>query len=259
MAYKYILTEVKDNIGILALNQPDKMNALGAAVEREITDCLNTWANGKEVKVVILKANGKVFCSGHDRLEVRDGTPSSIRALFQTSYNMMTCMRSVRMPIIAQVHGIAMAGGCHLVAGCDLAVAAEQGAKFGMTGLKIGYNCSTPTVAVSRAVGSKKCLEMLFTGSLYTAQEAMDMGLINRVVPDDKLEEETLAWAQEIAKGSRITLGISKQVFYGQIEMTEDQAYHYAKEMMAIAALLPDAQEGFTAGIEKREPKFPEE
>jgi enoyl-CoA hydratase/carnithine racemase len=259
MAYKYILTEVKDNIGILSLNQPDKMNALGAAVEGEITDCLKTWADGKEVKVVIIKANGKVFCSGHDRLEVRDGTPSSIRALFQTSYEMMTCMRSVRMPIIAQVHGIAMAGGCHLVAGCDLAVAAEQGAKFGMTGLKIGYNCSTPTVAVSRAVGSKKCLEMLFTGNLYTPQEAMDMGLINRVVPDDKLEEETFAWAKEIAKGSRITLGISKQVFYGQIEMTEDQAYHYAKEMMAIAALLPDAQEGFTAGIEKREPKFPEE
>ena len=259
MAYKYILTEVKDNIGILSLNQPDKMNALGAAVEKEITDCLKTWADGKEVKVVILKANGKVFCSGHDRLEVRDGTPSSIRALFQTSYEMMTCMRSVRMPIIAQVHGIAMAGGCHLVAGCDLAVAAEQGAKFGMTGLKIGYNCSTPTVAVSRAVGSKKCLEMLFTGGLYTAQESMEMGLINRVVPDDKLEEETFAWAKEIAKGSRITLGISKQVFYGQIEMTEDQAYHYAKEMMAITALLPDAQEGFTAGIEKREPNFPEE
>ncbi|MCF8032676.1 MAG: enoyl-CoA hydratase/isomerase family protein [Desulfarculaceae bacterium] len=258
MAYKYILSEVKDKIGILTLNQPDKMNALGAAVEKEITDCLTDWAKGTEVKVVILRANGKVFCSGHDRLEVRDGTPSSIRNLFQTSYDMMTCMRKVRMPIIAQVHGIAMAGGCHLVAGCDLAVAAEEGAKFGMTGLKIGYNCSTPTVAVSRAVGSKKCLEMLFTGNLYSAQESVEMGLINRVVPDDKLEEETFALAQEIAKGSRITLGISKQVFYAQIEMTEDQAYHYAKEMMAIAALLPDAQEGFSAGIEKREPVFPE-
>ncbi|MCB2228507.1 MAG: enoyl-CoA hydratase/isomerase family protein [Desulfarculaceae bacterium] len=259
MAYKYILSEVKDKIGILTLNQPDKMNALGAAVEKEITDCLNNWAEGTEVKVVILRANGKVFCSGHDRLEVRDGTPSSIRNLFQTSYDMMTCMRTVRMPIIAQVHGIAMAGGCHLVAGCDLAVAAEEGAKFGMTGMKIGYNCSTPTVAVSRAVGSKKCLEMLFTGNLYSARESLDMGLINRVVPDDKLEEETWALATQIAKGSRITLGISKQVFYAQIGMTEDQAYHYAKEMMAIAALLPDAQEGFSAGIEKREPNFPEE
>lgn len=259
MSYKYILAEVKDRIGIITLNQPEKMNALGAAVELEITGCLQTWAKGKDVKVVILKANGKLFCSGHDRLEVLNGTPSSIRNLFQTSYDMMSCMRQVPMPIIAQVHGIAMAGGCHLVAGCDLVVAAENGAKFGMTGLKIGYNCSTPTVAVSRAVGQKKCLEMLFTGNLYSAQEALDMGLVNRVVPDEQLEQETFALAQEIAKGSRIVLGISKQVFYAQIEMTEDQAYHYAKEMMAIAALLPDAKEGFTAGIEKREPNFPEE
>ena len=163
------------------------------------------------------------------------------------------------MPIIAQVHGIAMAGGCHLAAACDLVVAAEKGAQFGMIGLKIGYNCSTPTVAVSRAVGQKKCLEMLFTGNLYSAQEALAMGLINRVVPDDNLEEETLALAQQIAKGSRVVLGISKQVYYGQIDMTEDQAYHYAKEMMAIGALLPDAVEGFTAAIERREPDFPEE
>lgn len=259
MSYQFILTEVKDRIGVITLNQPTKMNALGEAVELEITDRLQTWAKGKDVKVVILSANGRVFCSGHDRLEVRDGTPSSIRRLFQTSYQMMSCMRQVPMPIIAQVHGIAMAGGCHLVAGCDLVVAAREGAKFGMTGMKIGYNCSTPTVAVSRAVGQKKCMEMLLTGNLYSAQEALEMGLVNRVVPDDELETETLAWAREIARGSRVVLGISKQVFYAQIGMTEDQAYHYAKEMMAIAALLPDAQEGFSAGIEKREPNFPEE
>ena len=259
MAYKYITSEVKDRIGILTLNRPDKMNGLGKEMEDEITDCLQTWGDGKEVKVVIIKGNGKVFCSGHDRNEVLHGTPSSIRGLFQTSYKMMSVMRQVPMPIIAQVHGIAMAGGCHLAAACDLVVAAEKGAQFGMTGIKIGYNCSTPTVAVSRAVGQKKCLEMLFTGNLYSAQEALAMGLINRVVPDDKLEEETWALAQQIAKGSRVVLGVAKQVYYGQIDMTEDQAYHYAKEMMAIGALLPDAVEGFTASIEKREPKFPEE
>ena len=179
--------------------------------------------------------------------------------MFQTSYELMSCLRQVPMPVIAQVHGIAMAGGCHLVAGCDLAVAAQKGAQFGMTGLKIGYNCSTPTVAVSRAVGAKKCLEMLFTGRLYSADEALAMGLINQVASDDELEGATWALATEIAQGSRVVLGIAKQVFYGQIDMTEDQAYHYAKEMMAIAALLPDAKEGFTAGIEKRPPNFPEE
>jgi 1,4-dihydroxy-2-naphthoyl-CoA synthase len=168
MAYQYILSEVKDRIGILTLNRPDKMNGLGKEMEDEITDCLQTWGDGQEVKVVIIKGNGKVFCSGHDRTEVLNGTPSSIRTLFQTSYKMMSVMRQVPMPIIAQVHGIAMAGGCHLAAACDLVVAAEKGAQFGMTGLKIGYNCSTPTVAVSRAVGQKKCLEMLFTGNLYS-------------------------------------------------------------------------------------------
>ncbi|MBT3254911.1 MAG: enoyl-CoA hydratase [Deltaproteobacteria bacterium] len=259
MAYTYILNEVKDRIGILTLNRPDKMNGLGKDMEDEITDCLQNWGAGREVKVVIIKGNGKVFCSGHDRTEVLDGTPSSIRTLFQTSYKMMSVMRQVPMPIIAQVHGIAMAGGCHLAAACDLVVAAENGAQFGMTGLKIGYNCSTPTVAVSRAVGQKKCLEMLFTGNLYSAQEALQMGLINRVVPDDKLEEEAWAFARQIAKGSRVVLGVSKQVYYGQIDMTEDQAYHYTKEMMAIGALLPDAVEGFTAAIERREPNFPEE
>jgi enoyl-CoA hydratase/carnithine racemase len=259
MAYQYILHEVKDRIGIVTLNRPDKMNGLGKDMEEEITDCLQTWGDGTEVKVVIIKANGKVFCSGHDRTEVLYGTPSSIRTLFQTSYRMMSVMRQLPMPIIAQVHGIAMAGGCHLAAASDLVVAAEKGAQFGMTGMKIGYNCSTPTVAVSRAVGQKKCLEMLFTGDLYSAQDALNMGLVNRVVPDDKLEEETWALAQKISKGSRVILALSKQVYYGQIDMTEDQAYHYAKEMMAINALLPDAVEGFTAGIEKREPNFPEE
>ncbi len=259
MAYKFITSEVKERIGILTLNRPDKMNGLGKEMEDEITDCLQAWADGSEIKVVIIKGNGKVFCSGHDRTEVLHGTPSSIRTLFQTSYQMMSVMRQVPMPIIAQVHGIAMAGGCHLAAACDLVVAAEQGARFGMTGLKIGYNCSTPTVAVSRAVGQKKCLEMLFTGRLYSAAEALDMGLINQVAPDDKLAEETWALALEIAQGSRVVLGVSKQVYYGQIDMTEDQAYHYAKEMMAIGALLPDAVEGFTASIEKRTPEFPEE
>lgn len=258
MAYKYLLSEVQERIGLMTLNRPDKMNALGVEFEEEITHCLRTWAQGHEVKVVILRANGKLFCAGHDRTEILNAPPASIRHLFQTSFHMMSTMRQVPMPIIAQVHGIAMAGGCHLAAGCDLIVAAAQGAKFGMTGMKIGYNCTTPTVAVSRAVGQKKCLEMLFTGRLYTAQEALDMGLVNRVVPDEALAQETWALAQEIAQGSRAVLGLSKQAFYAQIEMTEPQAYHYAKEMMAINALLPEAIEGFSASIEGRPPVWKE-
>ncbi len=209
--------------------------------------------------MIVLKAAGEVFCSGHDRSEIVNAPASSIRRLFQTSVNMMLTIRQLPQPVIAQVHGIAMAGGCHLVAACDLVVAAEKRAKLGMTGIILGYNCSTPTVAVSRCVGQKKCMEMLMTGKLYTAQEAMAMGLVNRVVPDEELEEETMNWAKEIATRSRPVIGISKQVFYAQAEMTEWQAYHYAKEMMALNAILPDAIEGFSANIEGREPKFPEE
>jgi enoyl-CoA hydratase/carnithine racemase len=259
MTYKNLLNEVEERIGIMTLNRPEKMNALSLQfIEEEIIDCLNNWAAGEEVKVVIIKANGKQFCSGHDINEILNAPPNNIRRLFQASYNLMTTIRTVPMPVVAQVHGAAVAAGCQLIAGCDLVTASENGAQFGMIGMNIGYNCTSPTVAVSRAVNQKKCLEMLFTGGLYSAAEALNMGLINRVIPDDKLEEETLAFAKEIVKGSRIVLGISKQAFYGQIEMTELQAYHYAKEMMAINALLPDAIEGMNAFKEKREPNFPE-
>ncbi len=261
MAYKHILYEERkeNRIGILTLNRPGKRNALSREFEEEIIGCLQDAARRWEVKVIVLRAAGDVFCSGHDRSEILNAPASSLRRLFQTSVNMMMTIRQLPQPVIAQVHGIAMAGGCHLAAACDLVVAAERKAKLGMTGIILGYNCSTPTVAVSRCVGQKKCMEMLMTGKLYSAQEAMTMGLVNRVVPDEKLEEETMNWASEIATRSRPIIAISKQVFYAQAEMTEWQAYQYAKEMMALNAVLPDAIEGFKANIEGREPKFPEE
>ncbi len=259
MGYRFLMYDEKDHVGILTLNRPGKRNALSREFEEEIIACLQDAAKRWEVKVIILKAAGEVFCSGHDRSEIVNAPPSSIRRLFQTSMDMMMTLRKIPQPVIAQVHGIAMAGGCHLVAACDLVVAAEKKAMLGMTGIILGYNCSTPTVAVSRCVGQKKCMEMLMTGKLYTAQEAMGMGLVNRVVPDDKLEEETMNWAKDIATKSRPVIGISKQVFYAQAEMTEWQAYHYTKEMMALSAILPDAIEGFKAHIEGRKPEFPEE
>jgi len=254
MAYKYMLYEEKERIGILTLNRPEKRNALGVEGEEEITACLKEAAEKGSAKVIIIKAAGSVFCSGHDKAEILGAKLNDVRHLFQTSVDMMMLMHSIPQPIIAQVHGIAMAGGCHLVAACDLVVAAEEGAQFAMTGVKIGYNCSTPTVAVSRAVGQKKTLEMLFTGGFLSAREALACGLVNRVVPDDRLEEETWNLAKEIAQYSSVVLGLSKQVFYQQIEMGERQAYHYAKELMASQASMPDAVEGMTAMNEKREP-----
>jgi enoyl-CoA hydratase/carnithine racemase len=258
MDYKHIIYEEREKIGTMTLNRPEKRNALGQQAEEEMTHCFREAGKKRTVRVIIIKGNGPVFCSGHDKAEILNQPINNVRDFFQTCIDMYDLMHAIPQPIIAQVHGIAMAGGCHLVAGCDLAVAGETGAQFAMTGVKIGYNCSSPTVAVSRAIGQKKTLEMIFTGNFLSAQEALAQGLVNRVVADDKLEEETWALAKEIAQYSLKVLGIGKQHFYQQIDMPERQAYHLAKEMMASQATWPDAIEGMTAVNEKRKPVWTE-
>lgn len=258
MSYQSIVYDEKEEIGILTLNRPEKRNALGREAEEEIITCLQDAAKRNDVKVIILAAKGDVFCSGHDRLEILNQPASAIRRLFQTSFDMMQTLRTLPQCVIAQVQGVAMAGGCHLAAGCDLITAGEEKAKFGMTGLIYSYNCSTPTVAVSRCVGQKKCMEMLMTATLYSAREAQTFGLVNKVFPDDQLEEETWKFAKGIARSSKYAISMSKQVFYAQAEMTEWQAYQYAKEMMALAGVSVNATEGFRAFLEKREPQWDE-
>jgi len=203
MGYHSVLYEERAEIGLLTLNRPEKRNALGREAEEEIIACLQDAAKRHDVKVIILGAKGDVFCAGHDRLEILNQPASVIRHLFQTSFNMMNTLRTIPQCVIAQVQGIAMAGGCHLAAGCDLITAGEEKAKFGMTGLIYSYNCSTPTVAVSRCVGQKKCMEMLMTANLYSAREAQAFGLVNKVFPDDELEKETWKLAEDIAKSSK--------------------------------------------------------
>jgi enoyl-CoA hydratase/carnithine racemase len=256
MAYKYIIYEEKEEIGILTLNRPEKRNALGREAEEEIIECLQDAAKRSDTKVIIFRAAGDIFCAGHDREEILNQSLASIRRLFQTSFNMMMALRTVPQCVIAQVQGIAMAGGCHLAAACDLITAGEEKAKFGMTGLVYSYNCSTPTVAVCRAVPQKMCMEMLMTGRLLSAKEAYDFHLVNRLFPDDKLGDMTFEWAKAIAKSSKYAIYMAKQVYYAQAEMTEWQAYHYAKEMMAMQGVSVNSTEGFTAFIEKREPAW---
>jgi enoyl-CoA hydratase/carnithine racemase len=254
MPYDSILYEEQDEIGILTLNMPEKRNALGIHAETEITECLQDAAKRHAAKVIVLKATGPVFCAGHYRPEIVNQPVSKIRQLFQTSFNLMTTIRNVPQCVIAEVHAIAMAGGCHLVAGCDLITAAREKAQFGMTGLIYSYNCTTPTVAVSRAVGQKKCMEMLMTAKLYSAEESREMGLVNMVFDDDQLHEKTMELAGDICKSSKYAIYMSKQNFYAQVEMTEYQAYMFAKEMMAQQGVSVNAIEGFTAFMEKRDP-----
>ncbi len=256
MTFQHILYDEKDEIGRLTLNRPAKRNALSRGCEEEIIACLEDAAARHAAKVIILKGAGELFCAGHDRGEILNQPAGEIRRLFHTSVKMMTAIRQAPQCVIAQVHGIAMAAGCHLAAGCDLITAGALHARFGMTGLIYSYNCSTPTVAVSRAVPQKKCLEMLMTAKLYTAQEASAFGLVNKVFPDATLEDDTLAWAREIAQSSKYAIAMSKQVFYAQSEMTEWQAYQYAKEMMALAGVSPNATEGFNAFLNKRQPTW---
>ncbi len=256
MSYQYILYEEQGEIGTLTLNQPQKRNALSRAAEEEITACLQDAAARHAVKVIILRAEGPVFCAGHDRTEILDQPLADIRRLFHTSFTMMSTIRSIPQCVIAEVHAIAMAAGCHLVAACDLVAAARDKAQFGMTGTVYSYNCTTPTVAVSRCVGQKKCLEMLMTAKLYSAEEARDMGLVNWVFPDDELHERTLEVARDICKTSKYAIYMAKQNYYAQQEMTEWQAYMFAKEMMAQQAMSVNAREGFSAFIEKREPRW---
>ncbi len=253
--YQHILFEISERIASVTMNQPERRNALSVEHMQELTDCFCSIGNNPDVAIVILGGNGPAFSAGHDLREMVGQTPEFYRKVFDVCTTMMDTIQNISQPVIAQVHGIATAAGCQLVATCDLAVAAET-ARFATPGVNIGLFCSTPMVAASRNLHRKKMLEMLLTGDPISAQEALLHGLINRVVPTDSLSDETRGLAERIATSSSFTLGIGKQAFYRQLEMPQSQAYAYAEEVMSLNALAPDAQEGMCAFLEKRQPQW---
>lgn len=255
MNYQEIKFQVEEGIGFITLNRPEKRNALSMNLMAEMVDLLKSIKKNAGVKVVIIKAEGPVFSSGHDLSEMLGRDAVTYRSIFDVCTEMMQAIRNLPQPVIAQVQGMAMAAGCQLVATCDLAVA-EQGARFATPGVRIGLFCHTPQVPVSRAVGRKRALEMLFTGRPISAEEAERYGLVNKVVPAERLAEETLGLAKHIAQASPLTLALGKQSFYSQIELEEEQAYRYAKEMMSLNAMTEDAQEGISAFLQKRSPQW---
>jgi enoyl-CoA hydratase/carnithine racemase len=258
VTYNNILYEETEEIGLLTLNRPDKRNALSLELLEELSSCLKQAAREKSAKVIVVKGAGPAFCAGHDMTEILDNPLNDVRHLFQTCLDLMMLIHSIPQPVIGQVHGIATAAGCQLVAACDLVVA-EEAARFATPGVKIGLFCTTPMVALSRAVGRKKALEMVLTGEFISAQEAMRHGLVNRVVSKESLAAETLALGKEIAQYSLVTIGVGKQAFYQQIEMGEKQAYQYGKEVISANAMMADAVEGMRAFFEKRTPVWKEE
>ncbi len=255
MNYRDIRFQVEDAIGFITLNRPEKRNALSMNLMAEMVDLLRSIKTNPEIRAVIIRGDGPVFSSGHDLAEMLEGNVVSYRRAFDACTEMMQVIRDLPQPVIAQVQGIATAAGCQLVATCDLAVA-ETGARFATPGVRIGLFCHTPQVPLSRAIGPKRALEMLFTGRFISAEEAERYGLVNKVVPADRLAEETLSLAKHIVQASPMILALGKKSFYRQIELEERGAYDYASEMMALNAMTEDAREGISAFLQKREPRW---
>ena len=250
-----------DGVAILTLDRPEARNALSEELISAITAELDALAEDSRIRAVVLTANGPVFSSGHDMKEMtaRRADPDGGRAYFADILGrcsaMMLRVQRLPQPVIAAVEGVATAAGCQLVASCDLAVAGAE-ARFSTPGVHIGLFCSTPMVALSRAVGQKKSMEMLLTGDFVSAQEAKAEGLVNRVVPAEELEAATRSLAGRISEASPLVVGVGKQAFYRQLEMPTGQAYAYTKEVMSFNATFADAQEGMCAFLEKRKPEW---
>ncbi|QSZ27717.1 enoyl-CoA hydratase [Aceticella autotrophica] len=255
MSFKYILYDEEEKIGFISLNRPEKRNALSRGLLEELTELLLKIGQEKKIKVVVLKGIGKIFSAGHDLKEIADGSPQDVLQMFQACFLTMRAIREIPQPVIVQVHGIATAAGCQLVAAADLAVAAED-ARFATPGVKIGLFCTTPAVFLSRNIGRKKAMEMLLTGDFMSAQEALIHGLVNKVVPSSELEAVTSELAGKIACNSLSTMAIGKKAFYQQINMEDFQALNYATEVISLSSTTKDAQEGIRAFLEKREPKW---
>jgi len=253
MSYEYIRFETEGNIALVTLNRPRRRNALSLTLMLELIDCLGEIENRRDLRVVILAAAGKVFSSGHDLSEMVGRDINEYRSLFDVCTQLMTRVQSIPQPVIAEVQGMATAAGCQLVATCDLAIAAEEAA-FATPGVRIGLFCTTPMVALSRAIGRKRALEMLLTGEPIDAHRAAECGLVNRVVPAPRLREESRQLAGQIARASDMVVSLGKQAFYTQIDLDQQKAYAYAKEVMSTNALALDAQEGISSFLEKRAP-----
>ena len=250
-----VLLEKDGPIGWLTLNRPDSRNALSLEVMNDILGKLKAIEADQNIHVVVIRGKGPAFCAGHNLKDMvgSDLDIQHFHTLFSVCAKMMQTLHKLPQPVIAQVHGIATAAGCQLVAACDLAIA-ETGAQFATPGAKIGLFCTTPAVPLVRVIGRRRAMEMLLTGRFISAEEAESFGLVNKVVSLDKLFQETKNLAIEMAQYSRYTLAFGKQTFYSQVDLTEPSAYEFATHAIAMNCLDIDAQEGMEAFLEKRAP-----
>jgi len=245
-----------DNIAILTLNRPKQQNALSSDLMTAILNKLNQIENNKNIKVVTIFANGNNFCAGHDLKELKiDKSEERFKNIFELCSKLMLKIVKLPKPVIAGVQGIATAAGCQLVASCDLVIASDN-SKFATPGINIGLFCSTPMVAVSRNVNRKQMMEMLLLGEFVSPSKAQEIGLINKIVNKEELETETIKVAKIIASKPTTTVAIGKKAFYKQLDMNIEDAYKYTSKVMITNMLEKDAQEGISAFIDNRDPKW---
>jgi enoyl-CoA hydratase/carnithine racemase len=251
----FVLSVRANGVATLTLNRPARFNPLSTPMIAAMQKELDAIAGDPSVRVVVLAAQGRGFCAGHDLKEMRAHTDDNAwqRRLFDDCSRMMMTLTRLPRPVIARVHGIATAAGCQLVAMCDLAIAADT-ATFATPGVNIGLFCSTPAVGVARNIGRKRAMEMLLTGEPIDAQTACVWGLVNRVVTPDALDAEVRRWVDLMLSRSPAAIRLGKETFYRQIDRTLDAAYDLASETMARNALLNDAAEGMDAFLQKRRP-----
>ena len=257
--YRSLTVAVDGRFATVTLARPEKRNSLSVDTMLEVTDALRRIGSlespFENVDGVILAAEGPVFSAGHNFADMSGASLDETTRVFEVCTEMMETIQAIPQPVIARVHALATAAGCQLVATCDLAIAAES-ASFAIPGGKGGLFCHTPLVAVARNVGRKRALEMAMTGDPVDARTAADWGLVNRVVPDSRLDEAVLDLISRATRGSADSKARGKQAFYGQIDLPQDEAYQYAVDVMAEAAVSPDAQEGMSAFLGKRQPNF---
>ncbi len=256
MPYENVIVEISDKfVGEITLNLPDQMNTFTTGLAQDLYDAFLELDGDAAVRVILLKGAGRAFCAGIDVNELFGKTAQEYRAWIEHMERPLVAISKLSKPVIAQVQGVAAANGMGLVAACDLAIAANN-AKMGLTAINVGLNCVGPVIPVSKSIGRKKALELLLYGDLIKAPEALDMGLINRVVPMEELEQEALVWAESLAKRSPVAVQIAKKGYYAAEDMNYDKQFEYMNEAFARLCTTEDAKEGVSAFFEKRKPDW---
>jgi len=254
MDYKNIIVEIGDDyVAEITLNRPDNLNTFNIPLAVELSQALRELDLETQVRVIIIKGAGRAFCAGIDVSDFSGKSAMEYREWVECMENPLVTISRINKPVIAQVHGVAAANGAGLVAAADLAVAGEE-ARIGLTAINVGLNCIGPVIPVTRSIGRKRALELLFYGDLVTAREALNMGLINRVMPESDLDRETRSWAAILAQKSPVALQIAKKAFYAAADLDYYKAFEYMNEAFARLCSTEDAREGVSAFMEKRNP-----